>query len=174
MRSAFFFFLILCFLTSCNNSNKNLSDDPSEKNIKNHAISVAEIYAKDQLKEAKKTVSEDGLIVLSNSDTKCLIDPSKIVTGEIDEDTKKDAIVPLYVFRDQKLFLTEHLILINKDGKFVIAKVLDSEMKIMSITDRVIFIETSKVSSDSPTFGCEICKEIVRYQFRADSLIKLE
>lgn len=171
MRNTLFSLFALCLLISCNKSNQNAKDNSSETRIKKQAIKVGETHARDQLKKAKKTVSKDGLIVISNSDTKYLIDPSRIVVGEIDEDTNKDAIVPLYVFRDQTLVLTEHLILIKKNGKFVIAKVLDSEMKVLSIKERVIYVEISKIASDSPYFGCKICKEVVKYKFlRGDTL----
>lgn len=170
MRNTILFLLVICIISSCINSNKNLKEGSSVDKIKKQAIRIAETYANGQLKEAKKSVSKDGLVVLSDSLTKCLIDPSRIVIGEIDDDTKKDAIVPLYILRDQTLVLTEHLILINRDGKFIIARVLDSEMKILSIKDRVIYAEISKLASDSPFSGCQTCKEIVKYQFRGDSL----
>jgi hypothetical protein len=161
-------------MISCKNGNKNLNEDPSDKNIRKHAIGVAEIYVKGRLKNAKKTVSKDGLIVLSANESKWLIDPSKIVTGEIDEDANTDAVVPVHFFRSQSLVMTEHLILINRDGNYVIAKALDSEMKILAIKDRMIFAEISKVASDAPNFGCAICKEVVKYKFVGDSLSRVK
>ena len=164
----------LCLLISCNGSDQNAINNSSENKIKKQAITVGVKQARDQLKKAKKTISKDGLIVISDSDTKYLIDPSRIVIGEIDEDTNKDAIVPLYVFRDQKLALTEHLILIMKNGKFVIAKVLDSELKVLSIKDRVIYVEISKIASDSPYFGCKTCKEVIKYKFFKGDTLRTE
>ncbi|HUU39596.1 MAG TPA: hypothetical protein VMW42_01505 [Desulfatiglandales bacterium] len=170
MRNTFFFLLILCLLTSCNNGNKNVTDDPAVKKVKKQAIRVAEDYAKGKLKDAKKSVDKDGIIKLTGNGIVYFIDPSRIVMGEIDEDSDKDAIVPLYVFREQTPLLTEHLVLINKEGKLTNVKVMDNVLKIIAIKERMIFAEVSKVASDAPSFGCEICREVVKYQFSGDTL----
>jgi hypothetical protein len=174
MRYTLFLLLAFCYLISCNKANQDAKVNSFEIKIRKQAIRVAENHVRDQIKEAKKTISKDGLIVFSNADTKYLIDPSRIIIGEIDQDSNKDAIVPLYFFRDQTLVLTEHLILIKKVGKLVIAKVLDSDMKVLSIKDRVIYVEISKIASDSPYFGCKICKEIVKYNFIGGDTLRIK
>ena len=174
MRNVCMLLTLISFLVSCTNGNKTLKDDSFDKNIRKQAVKVAEIFAMSQLRDTKRTKSKNGLVIISADDSKYLIDPSKIVTGKIDEDTTKDAIVPVYIFRNQTLARTEHLILINKDKKFRIVKVLDSEMKVLAIKERVIYIEISKIASDSPNYGCNICKEIIKYRFTGDSLSKIK
>jgi len=148
--------------------------DPADRKIKKQVIKVAEAHIRNKLQKGKKSISKDGIIVFSDKDIKCLIDPARIVTGEIDEDSVTDAIVPLYYFRNQTLYLTEHIILLNKDGRFLTAKVLGAEMKVLAIKNREIIIETSKIASDSPYFGCEICKEVVKYNFVGGDTVRIK
>jgi hypothetical protein len=55
MRTSIFFFVIIGFLTSCNqNSRKGGIDNSLEKKIRNQVISIAEDYTNKQLKDAKK------------------------------------------------------------------------------------------------------------------------
>jgi hypothetical protein len=126
------------------------------------------------LNNAKKAVSKNGLIVLTDKEVKCLIDPSKIVIGEIDEDNNTDAITPVYFFRNQTLEHTDHLVLINKDGKLVITITLKNELKVVSIKDRIIYAEIPKLAPDAPNYGCAVCKEVVKYKFAGDSLSRVK
>jgi hypothetical protein len=171
MRNVSLFLNILLSLTSC--MLISCSDTSPEK-IKEKALRIAENHAKDQLTEANKTVSKDGIIVLSDNETKCLIDPKFILTGDIDGDAKPDAVVSIFTFRDQKLALREHLILISKGGKLVIGKVLEGDMKFLSIKDKTIYIETSKIASDSPMYGCKICTEVNKYQFIDGDTVRMK
>jgi hypothetical protein len=171
---------IYCFLLvvaysfiSCGH-NSGLSDNSSEQKIRKQVIDIAGNYVNNKLKDAKKTKTNDGLIIFSAGDIKCLIDPSNIIIGEIDEDSYKDAIVTIFTFQGQRLPLKEHLIFINKNGKLSISKELDGEMKFLSISDRTIFIETSKVAPDSPFAGCQLCKEIKKYKFIAGDTARIK
>jgi hypothetical protein len=119
-------------------------------------------------------MTNDGSIIFSAGDKKCLIDPSNVIIGEIDEDSYKDAIVTIFTFQGQRLPLKEHLIFINKNGKLSISKELDGEMKFLSISDRTIFIETSKMAPDSPFADCQICKEIKKYKFIAGDTVRIK
>ena len=168
------FFPAFVLLFSCNTVNRNANVDPSEKKLMKEAVSAGEGYVRGQLGKAKKTVSKDGLIVLSDPDSKYLIDPSRIVTGEIDDDSVRDAIVPVYLFRNQNLISTEHLFLINKNGRLTIATSVISDMKVLSVKDRIIFVEVPNVARDSPNFGCGICKDVVKYKYSGDSLSVVE
>ena len=174
MRNVFILLTLFSFLASCTNGNKNRKDDPSDKNTRKQAVKVAEIFAKKQLPGAKRSVSETGIVVLSSNSIQLLIDPSKIVSGKINNDSITDVIVPVYNFRNQALTMTEQLILINEDGRLILKGVSDKEMKIIAIKDGIIFAEISKVASDSPNFGCNLCKEIVKYRFTGDSLSKIK
>jgi hypothetical protein len=151
-----------------------LTGDPTEKKIKKQVIRIAESHVRDQMKDARKTITKDGLILFSDGEMKCLIDPVYILSGEIDEDTINDAIATLFIFRDQTLTRKEHLILINKDGKLMISKVFEGDMKIISIKDRTIYVEVSKIASDSPLYGCKICKEIIKYQYLKGDTVRVK
>jgi hypothetical protein len=85
-----------------------------------------------------------------------------------------DAIVSIFTFRDQALTLSEHLILINKERKLLISKILDSDMKFLSLSNRTIYIETSKMVPDSPYADCQLCKVIKKYKFLADDTVVIK
>ena len=171
MRKSLFLFIILCFLSSCIN---NTGNENSPEKIKQQTILIAENHIRELIKDAEKTVTIDSLIVFTGGNMKCLIDPSFILTGEIDEDTNMDAIISIFLFRDQTLALREHLILINKDGKLIIGKVMEGDMKFLSIKERIIYIETSKIPSDSPLYGCKVCKEINKYHFINGDTVRIK
>jgi hypothetical protein len=171
MRSLLSLLIFIPLLYSCVNNSGN---DNSPEKIKQKAIQIVEKHVREQIKDAEKTVTKDSLIVFSAGNMKCLIDPKYILTGEIDEDANADAIASIYYFRDQALSLREHLILLNKDGKLIITKVMEGEMKFLSIQDREIYIETSKIASDSPMFGCKICKEINKYRFIGGDTVRIK
>jgi hypothetical protein len=157
-----FFFLLASCLSDTGDSIRNLH---SEKKFRNKVLRIAVRHAKDQLKDPEKKILENGSIVFSGSEMEYLVDPLSIVTGQIDEDTTVDAVITLHIFRNMILTAREHLIMINKGGKLMIAGIVDGDMKFLSIQDRIIYVETSKVDPDSPYYGCELCKEVHKYQF---------
>jgi hypothetical protein len=69
---------------------------------------------------------------------------------------------------------TEHLIMISKEGKLVIATTIYNVIKILKIEDRIIVAEITKVGMDSPSYGCAECIEIVKYRFLGGELVKTE
>jgi hypothetical protein len=146
----------------------------SDQKIRKQVIEIAETYAKNKLKGAEKTVASDSSIIFSTGDKRCVINPSYIITGEIDEDSTEDAIVSIFTIQGQGLPMKEHLILINKDGNLSIAKELDGEMKFLSISDRTIYIETSKMAPDSPQADCQLCKVIKKYKFIAGDTAEIK
>jgi hypothetical protein len=168
MRNSLLLGIFLFIVSSCNNS-----PDSTEK-IKKQVIRIAEDHLKEQFRKPEKTVSKDGIVVYSENNIKTLIDPKYILIGEIDADSKPDAIVTIFTFRDQALALREHLMLVNKDGKLIIAKVLEGDMKFLSIKDKIIYIETSKMSSDSPLYGCKLCTEVNKYQFIGGDTVRMK
>jgi hypothetical protein len=174
MRTYFFLFILAGFLTACtHNPGTSRIDNPSEKKIRKQVIMIAENYAMNQLKEAKKTVAEDGIITIGDNQKSYVIDPSRIFVGLVDDDSNKDAIVSIDSYNGQYLVLTEHLILIKTDGKFMLIKVIESDMKILGIKDRVITAEISTHSRNSPLRDCLACKEVGKYQFRGGDLIRM-
>lgn len=169
-KSVSIFFLLFFMLSCAHNENKTSSGNSVKKEIMEIAIN----YARDKFEDSKQITAGDGIIIIGNDQIKYIIDPGRIVTGLIDDDKNDDAIVSITSYKGQYLFLTEHLFLIKTDGKLMLNRVIESDMKIMGIKDRIITVEISKVAPDSPLDGCERCKEIVKYQFKNGDLIKME
>ncbi|MCJ7447454.1 MAG: hypothetical protein MUO72_07175 [Bacteroidales bacterium] len=175
MRTISIFFIIAGFIVACSQkAGTGKTVNSPEENVRSQVISIATDYASAQLNNAKKSIDKDGIISMSGNGFSYLIDPSKIIISELDEDSEKDAIVPLNLFRGVTPVKTDHLILINKEGKLVIAKTIYNVIKILKIEDRIIVAEVTKVSMDSPTYGCSECIEIAKYQFREGELVKIE
>jgi len=170
MRSILLFLIILCGLASCNNYNRDLKEDPSDKKIRKLALAIAEDYSMKQNKDLTRTVDEQGIINLAGKGVLYQIDPSKIVLGEINGDSFKDAIVPLIIFREPSNPMMAHLVLINRNRKLINIKVMDNVLKIIEIKDKIIYAEVSTVTPDSPLFGCEMCREVIKYQLKGDTL----
>lgn len=165
MRTSILLYMFIFLLAACTRNSGIKQTNNSDQKIRKQVIDIAETYVKNKLKDAEKTVTNDGSIIFSSGDKKCVINPSYIIIGEIDENPLKDAVVSIFTFQGQGLPLKEHLILINKNGKLSIAKELDGEMKFLSISNRTIFIETSKMAPDSPFADCQLCKVIKKYKF---------
>ena len=166
MTRQLLFIILLCFLASCNNE----SDDK----IKGQVTDIAVNYASGQLKDPEKNVYGNGTIILSDSDKKYSIDPAKINLGLIDEDDKMDAIITISSFRGANLDLIEHLVVINTNGKYMLIRAVESDMKILQIKDRIITAKVPTRPRTSPLYNCESCQEIVNYRFFNGDLVKIE
>jgi hypothetical protein len=160
------FLVLLSLIVSCSNE----SDDKIRKQVTEIAVS----YAGAQLKNPEKSVYGNGTIILSDQDKKYSIDPAKIYLALIDEDDKKDAIITISSFRDSKLDLIEHLVVINTNGKYMLIRTVESDMKILQIKDRVITAKVPTRPRTSPLYTCESCQEIVNYRFINGDLVKIE
>lgn len=159
MRTRILLFTLI-FFTACTQKQTN----NSVQKIRKQVIEIEETYAKNKLKSAERIVTNDGLIIYSTGDIKCVIDTSNIIIGEINEDSLMDAVASFYTINGQGLPMKEHLILINKNGKLSVAKEMDGEMKFLSISKHTFYIETSKMAPDSPFADCHLCKVIKRYK----------
>lgn len=137
-------------------------------------MAVAENYAADRLINSKKTIYKNGLTCISNEKRTYLINPSKIYTGLIDEDNATDAIVTLDVFEGRYQVVSEHLILIQKNGRMVFNRAIESDMKIFGIKDRIITAEVPTHDRNSPLFDCSSCQEVVNYHFVNGELVRME
>jgi hypothetical protein len=160
---------------SCtNNGNKAGSENAEMKRLKKRVIDFAINYVNGKFKEPKKTVDPDGVITIGENQTFYIINPAKISSGLIDDDSTYDAIISIDYYHGQYLVLTEHLILINAGSKLMLGRVIESDMKILGIKDRVITAEIYTRSRNGPLSGCSLCKEVVKYRFREGELIKAE
>lgn len=175
MKKNFYILLFIPLLFSCTqNDNKAGAGNTAVLRVKKEVMDIATDYVAGKFKEAKKTVAKDGVITIGDNQISYVINPSKIVIGLIDQDANDDAIVSIDYYHGQSLVLTEHLILIYTDGQLKLNRVVESNMNILSIKDRVITAEIYTHSRNSPLRDCSACKEVVRYQFKQGELIRID
>jgi hypothetical protein len=145
-----------------------------DEKIRKQVISIAENYAAGQLKDPKKEIDKYGIITMGDERKRFIIDPSKIYTGLIDSDSEKDAIISVFPFHGQYEVMTEHLILIKKEGKLMLIRAMESDMKIISIKDRVITADVPEHSRNNPLFNCPSCWDVIKYQFKEGELVEIK
>jgi hypothetical protein len=168
MKKQFYLLIVLLIALSCKN-NDNLQVH-GEKKISRQAVTAAEGYAKGHLKNSSRWVTDQGIIVISDSISKFLIDPSKIVTGDFEGDSLKDAIIPLYLFRGKEQDITINLFLVNNEGNLMTVRAIQDNMKVLSVMNRVIYIELPAVNQEGKKPGTPARKEVKEFLFEGDSL----
>jgi hypothetical protein len=174
MRLCIFLIVLTGSFFSILNSCTGLHDDASENKIRNQVITVAEKYVMNQLAEPQKTGSETGIITISDIQKRYVIDPSKIFTGLIDDDQEEDAIVTVSAFQGEYQTVSEQLIILNTENSLTLVRALESDMRIISLKDRIITADVPEHSRNNPLFNCKSCWEVVRYQYRTGDLVKVE
>jgi len=165
-------FLFISF--SCNSGEQSKQiENPAEK-IRKEAVAIAEDYSRNQLKDAKITRNVNGYITVEDSLKKFIFDPSRIIAGFIDADSLEDAIVTLTSFNGQEISLVEHLILLNTNGKLILIRSFEADMKILQLKDRILTVEVHTKPRTSPLYNCAACKAIIKYEFKDGDLVKIE
>lgn len=180
MKYRFLILLLTSALLSCSQNDKKVT----ENSIRKEVMDLTVKYAADKFKESKETVAVDGVVTVADnqvnfvsksvSQLKYIIDPINIKVGLIDDDTNEDAIITILGMNGQDLQTLEHLIIIKSDGKFILSRVIESNMKVLGIKDRVITAEVSSRSLNNPLRDCHECKEVVKYKFKAGDLVRVE
>jgi hypothetical protein len=175
MKRILFLVFLLPILLSCTRKNSNIGPETYIKpRIKKQVMDIAVDYAREKFKNSQQSVQKDGTVCIGDNQITDVIDPATIVTGLIDDDSDEDAIIMITSYKGRFQVNTEHLILIKTGGKFKLTRVVEAVMKIIRIKDSIIFAEISKFPPDSPSYGCEICKEVVKYQYRDGNLVRTE
>ncbi|HBC78114.1 MAG TPA: hypothetical protein DCZ51_05765 [Bacteroidales bacterium] len=142
--------------------------------IRKQVTAIAEKYIMGQLTDSKKTVLKDGTIVFSTELKKYMIDPAKIFTGLIDDDQNIDAIVTLPTYDKQFQTVSEQLVILKADNEFKLAASFESDMRIISLKDRIITADVPEHSRSTPLFDCPSCWEVVKFQYRMGELVKAQ
>ncbi|HKK40954.1 MAG TPA: hypothetical protein VJ963_01005 [Bacteroidales bacterium] len=181
MKKSLLVIITALFLFSCNQNNNKAS---GEKALRHKVLDVATAYVKEILGATKETISQNGIITITENKSqfvstednsiKYIINPGNIHTGLIDDDDKEDAIITLNSFKGQYEEAPENLILLNTGDNLVLGRVIESDMRIIDIKDRLITAEISTHSRNSPLRDCNSCKEVVKYRFNQGDLIESE
>jgi hypothetical protein len=175
MRIYLLMIILLLSLASClKNSGSDRNDSAFEKNTKRQAIAVTKKYIMGQLSDAKKTISKNGLITIGGTLKRYIIDPSRIFTGLIDDDQKDDAIVTVATFQGQHETMSEQLIILKSNNKFILTRALESDMRIISLKDRIITADVPEHSRNNPLFDCPSCWKVVKYRYKTGDLVTIE
>jgi hypothetical protein len=151
-----------------------INDKPgSEIQFRERVLSITEEYAKTQLNSLSEEQSGDGVILLRGSSGDYLVETQKIFIGLIDEDKDTDALVTLIPVNDitEK---TKHLVILGKKGNPFLFKIIESDMKILQLKDRMITADVPEYPRSSPLFNCHECREIVKYRLVSGELVKTE
>ncbi len=164
-----YFLIIALLLTMLQGCSQN-----SEKKIRKQVTAVAEKYIMSQLNDAKKTALKDGTIVFSNELKKYAIEPAKIFTGLIDDDQDIDAIITLSTYDKQFQTVSEQLVILKADGEFKLASSFESDMRIISLKDRIITADVPEHSRSTPLFDCPSCWEVVKFRYSLGELMKAQ
>lgn len=175
MRVYFVLYSFIVLLASCAQNSGPANDSSSSDNeIRKEVMSIAENYAASQLKVSTRTVIGNGIVILSDKQKRYFIDPGKILTGLIDDDSTKDAIITITSFHGEELDMIEHLVILNTNGKLMLLKTIESDMKIIQFQNRIITGELPTHPRSSPLYNCASCQAIVKYKFIKGDLIKIE
>ena len=166
MKSYHILFLLAVLLPACSQDH--------DKKIKKQVTAVAEKYIMSQLTNPQRTISDNGRITISDEQKKYIVEPSRIFIGLVDDDTKEDAIVSVSTFQGQYQTVSEQLIILKTDKDFTLARAMESDMRIISLKDRIITADVPEHSRNTPLFNCQSCWEVVKFQFRMGELVKVE
>jgi len=146
----------------------------SDKKIKKQVTAVAEKYILTQLADPEKRVLENGIIMIHDKQKGYVIEPSKIYIGLIDDDPKEDAIVSLSTFQGQYQTVSEQLIILGSEDGLKLASAIESDMRIISLKDRIITADVPEHSRNTPLFNCPSCWEVVKYQYKMGELVRMD
>lgn len=174
MSRIFLFIIIIGLLISCNRKPAKIQPESLESKLKKEAVALARDYASKQLKTPITTVDGFGIITINDDMKRYRIDPSKIFISQIDLDESKDALVSLTSTYQQDIGMPEHLILLNVNDKLVLEKVVEIDMKIVKLKDRIITGELHTKPRTSPLYNCSHCIEIANYQYKDGDLVRLK
>jgi hypothetical protein len=164
---SYYILLLLTVLPSACSQNHDIK-------IRKQVTAVAEEYILNQLSKPEKTISDNGLVTISDDQKKYIIEPAKIFTGFIDDDQETDAIVSLATFQGQFQTASEQLIILKSETGFKLASAIESDMRIISIKERIITADVPEHSRSTPLFNCPSCWEVVKYQFKSGELVRTE
>lgn len=165
---------VLVFFVSCIHKKEKKEPLSNFEDLKNEAVELAVDYANKQLTGIRTTDTKNGIITINDGQKRISIDKSEVFTGLINDDENEDAIVSLTSYFQNNLGNPEHLILINIDSHLTLVRIVEVDMKILMLKDRIITAEVRTKPRNSPLYDCPVCKEVTDFQFKDGDLVKME
>jgi hypothetical protein len=158
--------VIIILAIACSGSKKTAR-------IKQNLLDVAVGYASAQLNNPEMRTLNDSTVMVGDTSRRYFIQPSQIFAGLINEDDKTDGIVTVTSMVKTGGVTVEHLIILNVNDKYLMIRSVESEMKILSVKDRVITAQVATHPPTNPLHNCPVCVEVVRYRFVNGDLEKI-
>lgn len=78
------------------------------------------------------------------------------------------------LFENNYEVTTEHLVTINNNGRLMLVRTLESDMRVISVENGIITAEIPEHSRTSPLFNCPSCWEVVKYRFQNGDLVEID
>jgi hypothetical protein len=175
MKANLLMMILIGGLLSCRQRPSEEGNTPlTQTQLMDQAIRVAESYAMHHLGEGRKTTLPNGTILFEDSMSRYALEPGRLYAGLINEDDMPDAIVTLATYQGPRQTTSEHLILLNSGNILELKKVIQSNMDILRIRDRIISADVPTHDRNSPLFDCESCRDVIQYKFTGGELVKVE
>ncbi len=150
---------------SCSSDRGGATGKRAEDKTAEKAVSFMQNQLMSQVGKAEVDTIAGGMITIKAEGKGFVLDPSQVVTGLIDDDRRKDAVIPVYSLSGQSLAGIEYLVLLQGPSEFVIAATLTNILSIEAISDRMITAVVSTVTKDAPGYGCSECRDTVQYRY---------
>ena len=174
MKPYLLFIPVLFLLAACNSSTKKAAapDNTNFGYVSSKVIEVTRSYLAAKLPHAVISTNSDGLLSIQSPELGFEVAPQGINLGQIDEDASLDAIVSFVVSPAGKPKYSCQLLMLNKDSLKVIRE-FKSELRVMQISNRIVWGEIPNHGPDTPLHGCNECKVTVKYKLSGDSLQRI-
>ena len=182
MRKNIYIAMVFIFISVSCTTHDNKGD--LMRLMKVEVMGIATKYASDKFSEAKVITGNDGIVTVKDNQLslvvpedkalKYTLNPINITFGLINDDDQQDAIMVLSSSRGNYAEIPEILVLTSQGGKFSLNRVIESDMRILAIQDRIITAELTTKSRNSPLHDCHLCKEIIKYRFTNGDLVKAQ
>lgn len=161
------YFLML--MVSCNNSSSKSNSTTTLALVSK----AAENYSLNKLK-AGKVSKNNGVVSVSDSVFKYVLEVKGTVYGRIDADTLTDAVLPVRIFRGMTPLRVEHIVLLKSETGFNHATTMNNIFKVRRIEDNSIVAEYTDLPFDSPIYGCTECIRVYKYKLNEAGLSKTD
>lgn len=165
MRILTVMFVVFVAVSSCSSDEGLTKVKREDGKTAEKAVRFVQDHLMSQVSNPETEVIAGGMITVKGDGKGFVIDPSQVITGLINDDRRKDAVMPVYSLSGQSLDGIEYLVLLQSPPEFVIAATLTEILSIQGISDRMITAVVSTVPPDVPGYGCEQCRDTVQYRY---------